>query len=114
MNGPHLLGRDAELLWHPYSSLSEPAPGRLVRGDSGTRLSLEDGAGRTVEAIDAMASWWCMIHGYRNPVLDAALHEQIDAYSHVMFGGLTHEPAVRLAERLVEISPEQMKHVFFC
>jgi adenosylmethionine---8-amino-7-oxononanoate aminotransferase len=54
-----------------------------------------------------------MIHGYRNPVLDAALHEQIDAYSHVMFGGLTHEPAVRLAERLVEITPEPLRHVFF-
>jgi adenosylmethionine---8-amino-7-oxononanoate aminotransferase len=113
MDGSHLLGRDAELLWHPYSSLSEPAPVRLVRGASGTRLSLEDGAGRTVEAIDAMASWWCMIHGYRNPVLDAALHEQIDAYSHVMFGGLTHEPAVRLAERLVEITPDPLRHVFF-
>jgi adenosylmethionine---8-amino-7-oxononanoate aminotransferase len=87
---------------------------RLVRGADGVRLKLDDGAGSTVEAIDAMASWWCMIHGYRNPVLDAALHEQIDAFSHVMFGGLTHEPAVRLAERLVEISPEPIRHVFFC
>jgi len=87
---------------------------RLVRGADGVRLKLDDGAGGTVEAIDAMASWWCMIHGYRNPVLDAALHEQVDAFSHVMFGGLTHEPAIRLAERLVGISPEPMKHVFFC
>jgi adenosylmethionine-8-amino-7-oxononanoate aminotransferase len=87
---------------------------RLVRGADGVRLEFDDGAGGTVEAIDAMASWWCMIHGYRNPVLDAALHEQIDAFSHVMFGGLTHEPAIRLAERLVGISPEQLKHVFFC
>jgi adenosylmethionine---8-amino-7-oxononanoate aminotransferase len=114
MTGSDLLGRDAELLWHPYSSLSEPSPTRLVRGADGVRLKLDDGAGGTVEAIDAMASWWCMIHGYRNPVLDAALHEQIDAFSHVMFGGLTHEPAVRLAERLVEISPEPLRHVFFC
>jgi adenosylmethionine-8-amino-7-oxononanoate aminotransferase len=112
-----LLGRDAELLWHPYSSMSEPSQMRsmrLVRGADGVRLKLDDGAGGTVEAIDAMASWWCMIHGYRNPVLDAALHQQIDAFSHVMFGGLTHEPAVRLAERLVEISPEPLRHVFFC
>jgi adenosylmethionine-8-amino-7-oxononanoate aminotransferase len=87
---------------------------RLVRGADGVRLKLDDGAGGTVEAIDAMASWWCMIHGYRNPVLDGALHEQVDAFSHVMFGGLTHEPAIRLAERLVGISPEPMKHVFFC
>jgi adenosylmethionine-8-amino-7-oxononanoate aminotransferase len=87
---------------------------RLVRGADGVRLKLDDGTGGTVEAIDAMASWWCMIHGYRNPVLDAALHEQVDAFSHVMFGGLTHEPAIRLAERLVGISPEPMKHVFFC
>jgi adenosylmethionine---8-amino-7-oxononanoate aminotransferase len=114
MDGSELLSADAELLWHPYSSLSEPAPTRLVRGASGVRISLDDGADGTVEAIDAMASWWCMIHGYRNPVLDAALHEQIDAYSHVMFGGLTHEPAIRLAERLVEITPEPVRHVFFC
>jgi adenosylmethionine-8-amino-7-oxononanoate aminotransferase len=109
-----LIGRDAELLWHPYSSLSEPSPVRMVRGASGVRLRLDDGAGGTVEAIDAMASWWCMIHGYRHPVLDDALHSQIDRFSHVMFGGLTHEPAIRLAERLVEITPEPLRHVFFC
>src|SRR3954469_23193059 len=109
-----LLDVDAELLWHPYSSLTEPAPMHLLRGASGVRLQLDDGAGGTVEAIDAMASWWCMIHGYRNPVLDAALKAQVDSFSHVMFGGLTHEPAVRLAERLVEITPEPIRHVFFC
>jgi adenosylmethionine-8-amino-7-oxononanoate aminotransferase len=102
------------LLWHPYSSLAEPSPVRLVRGADGVRLQLDDGTGGTVEAIDAMASWWCMIHGYRNPVLDAALKRQVDEFSHVMFGGLTHEPAVRLGERLVEITPEPLRHVFFC
>jgi adenosylmethionine-8-amino-7-oxononanoate aminotransferase len=112
--GRALLQQDAELLWHPYSSLSEPSPMRLVRGAEGVRLRLDDGAGGTVEAIDAMASWWCMIHGYRHPVLDAALRDQVDQFSHVMFGGLTHEPAIRLAERLVEISPEPLRHVFFC
>ncbi|MGW1342545.1 adenosylmethionine--8-amino-7-oxononanoate transaminase [Kribbella sp. NPDC002412] len=108
------LQRDAERLWHPYSSLSEPSPVRLVRGASGVRLRLDDEAGGTVEAIDAMASWWCMIHGYRNPVLDAAVKSQVDDFSHVMFGGLTHEPAIRLAERLVEITPDPLRHVFFC
>ncbi|WP_350281026.1 adenosylmethionine--8-amino-7-oxononanoate transaminase [Kribbella sp. HUAS MG21] len=106
--------RDAALLWHPYSSLTEPSPVRLVRGADGVRLQLDDGAGGTVEAIDAMASWWCMIHGYRNPVLDAALKSQADEFSHVMFGGLTHEPAIRLAERLVRITPDPLQHVFFC
>ncbi|TCC36894.1 adenosylmethionine--8-amino-7-oxononanoate transaminase [Kribbella sindirgiensis] len=108
------IQRDAELLWHPYSSLTDPSPVRLVRGADGVRLQLDDGAGGTVEAIDAMASWWCMIHGYRNPVLDAALKRQVDEFSHVMFGGLTHEPAVRLGERLVEITPDPLRHVFFC
>ncbi|WP_328990995.1 adenosylmethionine--8-amino-7-oxononanoate transaminase [Kribbella sp. NBC_01245] len=109
-----LLRQDAELLWHPYSSLSEPAPMRLVKGADGVRLRLEDETGSVSDAIDAMSSWWCMIHGYRNPVLDAALSDQIDSFSHVMFGGLTHEPAVRLAERLVEITPAPLRHVFFC
>ena len=108
------LQQDSELLWHPYSSLTEPSPVRLVRGASGVRLQLDDGAGGVVEAIDAMASWWCMIHGYRHPVLDAAVKSQVDDFSHVMFGGLTHEPAIRLAERLVEITPEPLRHVFFC
>ncbi|TCC20317.1 adenosylmethionine--8-amino-7-oxononanoate transaminase [Kribbella speibonae] len=108
------IQQDAELLWHPYSSLTDPSPVRLVRGADGVRLRLDDGAGGTVEAIDAMASWWCMIHGYRNPVLDAALKRQVDEFSHVMFGGLTHEPAVRLGERLVEITPDPLRHVFFC
>ncbi|GAA1608509.1 adenosylmethionine--8-amino-7-oxononanoate transaminase [Kribbella sancticallisti] len=113
-SGEELLRRDAELLWHPYSSLTQPAPMHLVTRADGVRLQLDDGAGGSVEAIDAMASWWCMIHGYRNPVLDEALKRQVDEFSHVMFGGLTHEPAIRLAERLVEISPAPIEHVFFC
>jgi len=109
-----LLGRDAELLWHPYSSLSDPSPARLVTGADGVRLRMTGPEGASYEVIDAMASWWCVIHGYRHPVLDAALREQADRFSHVMFGGLTHEPAVRLAERLVEITPDPLRHVFFC
>lgn len=105
----HLLERDAALVWHPYSSITSPAPVRVVDQAEGVRLRFSDGT----SAIDAMASWWCMIHGYRNPVLDAALHAQVDRMSHVMFGGLTHAPAVELAERLVAITPEPLQHVFF-
>lgn len=104
-----LLERDAALVWHPYSSLTSPGPLRVVDHAEGVRIHLADGT----SAIDAMASWWCMIHGYRNPVLDAALHAQADRMSHVMFGGLTHAPAVELAERLVAITPEPLQHVFF-
>jgi adenosylmethionine---8-amino-7-oxononanoate aminotransferase len=103
-----LLRLDAELLWHPYAAPG--APTRLVAGAEGVRLRFADGT----TAIDAMASWWCMIHGYRHPVLDAALAEQAGRFSHVMFGGLTHEPAIRLAERLIEITPDPLRHVFFC
>jgi adenosylmethionine-8-amino-7-oxononanoate aminotransferase len=73
------------------------------------RLRLADGS----ELIDGMSSWWCAIHGYRHPTLDAAVREQLERVAHVMFGGLTHEPAIRLAERLVEIAPEGLQHVFF-
>ena len=104
-----LLERDAALVWHPYSSLTSPGRLRVVDHAEGVRLHLADGT----SAIDAMASWWCMIHGYRNPVLDAAIHAQLDRMSHVMFGGLTHAPAVELAERLVGITPAPLQHVFF-
>ncbi len=73
------------------------------------RLKLADGR----ELIDGMSSWWCAIHGYRHPALDAAVREQLGRMAHVMFGGLTHEPAVRLAERLVEIAPDGLDRVFF-
>ena len=73
------------------------------------RLKLADGR----ELIDGMASWWCAIHGYRHPALDAAVIGQLGEMAHVMFGGLTHEPAIRLAERLTEIAPEGLERVFF-
>lgn len=104
-----LLERDADLVWHPYSSLTSPGAVRVVDRAEGVRLHFADGS----SAIDAMASWWCMIHGYRHPHLDAALHAQVDRMSHVMFGGLTHAPAVDLAERLVAITPAPLRHVFF-
>ena len=104
-----LVEADAAMVWHPYSSLTSPGAVRVVDHAEGVRLHMADGS----SGIDAMASWWCMIHGYRHPVLDAAVHDQVDRMSHVMFGGLTHAPAVRLAERLVEITPAPLQHVFF-
>ena len=80
----------------------------------GVRLRVSDPAGGTRELVDGMASWWAAIHGYRHPVLDAAVREQVGRMSHVMFGGLTHEPGVRLAARLAEITPEPLEHVFLC
>ncbi|MFC7493641.1 MULTISPECIES: adenosylmethionine--8-amino-7-oxononanoate transaminase [unclassified Nocardioides] len=103
-----LLAFDREHLWHPYSSMTEPSPVRIVTGASGVRLTFADGS----EVVDAMSSWWSAIHGYRVPELDAALVEQSASMSHVMFGGLTHAPAVRLAERLVAITPAPLQHVF--
>ena len=85
------------------------APALLVSGASGVRLTLADGR----EVIDGMSSWWCAIHGYRHPALDAAARAQLESFSHVMFGGLTHAPAVLLAERLVELTPAPLEHVFF-
>jgi adenosylmethionine---8-amino-7-oxononanoate aminotransferase len=100
---------DRRHVWHPYSALpGEPAPLPVVCAE-GVRLRLADGR----ELIDGMSSWWCAIHGYRHPALDAAVREQLERMAHVMFGGLTHEPAVRLAERLVEIAPDGLQRVFF-
>jgi len=106
-----LPARDRGLLWHPYAPLDGPPPYAVLAAD-GVRLQLEDISGRRYEAIDAMSSWWCAIHGYRHPRLDAALLGQAERFSHVMFGGLTHEPAVALAERLVALAPEPLAHVF--
>jgi len=103
-----LLAFDRDHVWHPYTSMTDPTPVRLVTGAEGCRLRLADGR----EVIDGMSSWWAAIHGYRHPALDAALKGQADDFAHVMFGGLTHEPAIRLAQRLVEITPTGLEHVF--
>jgi adenosylmethionine---8-amino-7-oxononanoate aminotransferase len=103
-----LLAFDREHLWHPYTSMTEPTPVRQVVGADGVRLRLADGT----ELVDGMSSWWAAIHGYRHPALDAALAGQAQDFAHVRFGGLTHPPAVRLAERLVEISPAGLERVF--
>ncbi|HXB14208.1 MAG TPA: adenosylmethionine--8-amino-7-oxononanoate transaminase [Solirubrobacteraceae bacterium] len=104
-----LLALDAERVWHPYGGLPAALPSLPVVSAEGVRLRLADGR----ELIDGMASWWCAIHGYRHPALDAAVREQLDRMAHVMFGGLTHEPALRLAERLIELAPPGLERVFF-
>ncbi|MDX6318770.1 MAG: adenosylmethionine---8-amino-7-oxononanoate aminotransferase, partial [Nocardioidaceae bacterium] len=104
-----VLRYDREHLWHPYSSLSSPSPVLLV--DSADRVTLTTSDGSRL--VDAMASWWCAIHGYRHPALDEALRRQLASMSHVMFGGLTHRPAVELAETLVAMTPEPLDRVFF-
>jgi adenosylmethionine-8-amino-7-oxononanoate aminotransferase len=104
-----LLARDRAHLWHPYSTMTGAPPVFPVVSASGVRLRLADGT----ELIDGMASWWCAVHGYNHPVLNEAIRRQLDLMAHVMFGGLTHEPAVRLAEKLVGITPPGLETVFF-
>lgn len=109
---PSLPERDRGLLWHPYAPLLGTAA-YAVESANGVRLTLRDQRGQAYEAIDAMSSWWSVVHGYRNPVLDRAVSKQLARFSHVMFGGLTHEPAVELAERLRGLTPKPLQHVFF-
>ncbi|WP_309247311.1 adenosylmethionine--8-amino-7-oxononanoate transaminase [Nocardia gamkensis] len=101
---------DAEHVWHPYGGFPATTEPLVVTAAAGTRLTLADGR----EVVDGMSSWWAAIHGYRHPVLDAALVDQSRRMSHVMFGGLTHEPAARLAELLVESTPAGLDKVFLC
>ncbi len=95
-------------MWHPYGALPPALAPLPVASARGVRLKLADGR----ELIDGMSSWWCAIHGYRHPALDAAVTGQLDSMAHVMFGGLTHEPAVLLAERLTDIAPAGLDRVF--
>lgn len=104
-----LMARDAARVWHPYAPMPTAVPSVPVVGASGSKLHLADGR----EVVDGMSSWWAGIHGYRHPVLDEAVRAQLGSMAHVMFGGLTHGPAVDLAELLVDISPPGLEHVFF-
>ena len=104
-----VLAFDRDHIWHPYAPMAPTAPPLVVRSARGTRLTLADGR----EPLDAMSSWWAAIHGYRHPQLDEALHRQADIMSHVMFGGLTHEPAIELGRRLIELAPVGLDKVFF-
>ena len=109
MNSQQLIALDQAHVWHPYSSMDNPPPAYPVASAEGVRLKLTDGT----ELIDGMASWWCAIHGYNHPHLNQAMQSQIADMSHVMFGGITHAPAVTLAKRLVDITPLGLEKVFF-
>ena len=100
---------DQDHIWHPYSAMNSDLPIYPVESANGVRLKLTDGR----KLIDGMASWWCVIHGYNNPDMNAALEQQLHKMSHVMFGGLTHEPAVELTRQLIEITPPPLQKVFF-
>ncbi len=100
---------DQQHIWHPYSSMIGQIPTYHVASAEGVRLTLVDGR----ELIDGMASWWSVIHGYNHPTLNDALKQQIDCMSHVMFGGIIHEPAALLAKTLVDITPDGLEKVFF-
>jgi adenosylmethionine---8-amino-7-oxononanoate aminotransferase len=109
-----LTALDRVRAWHPYSAMPGASVPLVVQSASGVRLRLAEPACGHRELVDGMSSWWAAIHGYRHPVLDEAARAQLGAMSHVMFGGLTHEPAVRLCDRLAGITPPGLEHVFLC
>ncbi len=110
MRTDELLEFDRHHLWHPYTSMTDPLPVFPVTAAHGVRIQLADGS----ELIDGMASWWSAIHGYNHPTLNEAANQQLGKMAHVMFGGLTHAPAVELGQRLLNMAPSGLECVFFC
>ena len=104
-----LLAFERAHIWHPYASVANPPPVRLVKEAHGVNLVLHDGS----TLVDAVSSWWCVAHGHSHPHIVEAMRRQAERLSHVMFGGLTHEPAIALAERLVQFTPPGLDRVFF-
>ena len=104
-----LISRDKAHVWHPYSSMTNPSELYGVEKAEGVRLYLTN----KKILIDGMSSWWCAVHGYNHPRLNEAIKRQMTKMAHVMFGGLTHEPAVELAEKLIKLSPSDLQSVFF-
>ena len=104
-----LLAFDRAHLWHPYASATAPPPAYPVVGARGVHLELADGR----RLVDGMASWWCAIHGYNHPVINAAAIDQLQTCSHVMFGGITHPAAVGLGQRLLKLAPATMSRIFY-
>ncbi len=100
---------DQQHIWHPYTSMINPSPVYMVTDAQGIHITLANGQ----QLIDGMASWWSVIHGYKHPRLNQAAKKQLEQFSHVMFGGLTHQPAIALARRLVDITPAGLDRVFF-
>ncbi|MFT7560068.1 MAG: adenosylmethionine-8-amino-7-oxononanoate aminotransferase [Flavobacteriales bacterium] len=109
MTEAELLALDEQHIWHPYAPLKSSAPIFAIESAKGVHLHLKDGR----KVIDGMSSWWSALHGYQHPELDKAVKDQLSTMAHVMFGGLTHEPAVRLAKTLVDITPHGLNRVFF-
>lgn len=104
-----LLTLDRQHLWHPYASMSQPPPVNLVSSAAGTKIRLQDGT----ELIDAVSSWWCMVHGHNPPEIIAAIQAQAARFAQVMFAGLTHLPAIQLAEALLEVCPPGLERIFY-